>query len=192
MTNVFADLREKYFSLPRTGANLITADVTEPWCAIMEIGYPQAIVTTVAFSDGTVSVLRSTGGGFFGGGDKAVQGAGKEFLKQACLSRSLMQPAGDHLSPSSGDVSFFLRTDGGVSAATLPENNVKVPGHPLFQFYCAGLRIPPRVPEASKADGAMNPKPNQKSEPTIPPVTSAAAAPAAPDGVAAHHCCYTL
>jgi hypothetical protein len=32
-------------------------------------------------------------------------------------------------------------------------------------------------------------EPNQMSEPTIPPVTSAAAAPAAPVGLAAHHGC---
>src|SRR5437899_424665 len=68
-TNVFADLRAKYFALNRTEVSISTPSSTiEPWGVIMEIGYPEVTVTTVTLADGTASVLRSSGGGFFGGG----------------------------------------------------------------------------------------------------------------------------
>ena len=107
----------------------------------MEIGYPEAIVTTVSFADGTVSVLRSSGGGFFGGGDESVQSAGKAFLKQAQICQPQMTLASDFPGPQAGHVVFYLRTDGGVYTASATETDLRVQSHPLFQFYCAGLRI---------------------------------------------------
>jgi hypothetical protein len=141
MNNVFADLRAKYFTLERAEHFPTPAAATEPWGVVMEIAYSQAVVTTVTFSDGTVSVLRSSGGGFFGGGDESVQSAGKAFLKQAQIVQPQMMLPSDFPSPNVGRVIFYLRTDGGVYTASAFESDLRVQSHPLFQFYSAGLRI---------------------------------------------------
>jgi hypothetical protein len=141
MKDVFTDLRATYFTLNRASHFPIPSNATEPWGVIMEIAYPQAIVTTVTFADGTVSVLRSSGGGFFGGGDESVQSAGKAFLKQAQLIQPQATLTNDFPAPNVGRVVFYLRTDGGIYTISATENDMKQQNHPLFQFYCTGLRI---------------------------------------------------
>jgi hypothetical protein len=139
--NVFADLRAKYFTLDRTDAFPAPAIASEPWGVVMEIGYPQAIVTTVAFGDGTVSVLRSSGGGFFGGGDDGVQSAGKGLLRQAQICQPQMAQTGSFPEPDAGHVVFYLRTDSGIYTTSAPESSIGQQTHPLVPLYCAGLRI---------------------------------------------------
>ena len=141
MSNVFADLRSKYFTLERADHFPAPVSATSPWGVVMEIGYPQAIVTTVTFSDGTVSVLRSSGGGFFGGGDEAVQNAGRGLLQQAQIVQPQTRLTTDFPSPKTGQVVFYLRTDAGVFTGSASEADLREQSHPLFQFYCAGLRI---------------------------------------------------
>jgi hypothetical protein len=140
MANVFADLRAKYFELPRPDAIKISS-AAEPWGAIMEIGYPQAVVTTVAFADGTASVLRSTGGGFFGGGDASVQQARLEFLRQSHVVRSKFASIERFPEPSIGNVSFSIRTDQGVCSASASLLELDDEDHPLRYLYLAGLSV---------------------------------------------------
>lgn len=141
-TNVFADLRAKYFILKRTDVSIpAPTNATEPWGVIMEIGYPQATVTTVTFADGTASVLRSSGGGFFGGGDESVQSAAKAFLKQANLTQPQMTATTDFPPPKSGHVIFYLRTDGGTYTSSAIESQLAQQDHPLSELYHSGLRI---------------------------------------------------
>jgi len=135
MKSVFADLSAKYFTVERPGFFPAPASATAPWGAIMEIGYPEAVVTSVTFSDGTVSVLRSAGGGFFGGGDEAVQNAGRCFLRQAQLSQARMRLATDFPPPETGQVVFYLRTDSGVFTASASESDLQVKSHNLCQLH---------------------------------------------------------
>jgi len=105
--NVFADLRAKYFEIPRPDEVPAPNAVDQAWCAIMEIGYPQAIVTTVAFSDGTARVLRSTGGGFFVAGVvEAVRPAAQGFVEGARLSKPAFTPTTDFPQPGLVTLSF--------------------------------------------------------------------------------------
>jgi len=110
MKDVFADLRATYFTLNRASHFPIPSNATEPWGVIMEIAYPQATVTTVTFADGTVSVLRSSGGGFFGVGDEPVQSAGKAFLKQAQLIQPQATLTNDF--PAPNVACYFLPSNG--------------------------------------------------------------------------------
>jgi hypothetical protein len=107
----------------------------------MEIGYPEAVVTTVTFSDGTVSVLRSSGGGFFGGGDEGVQAAGREFLKQAQIAQPQAKLTADFPQPETGQVFFYHRADSGVFTLTSAESDLRMQSHQLYLFYCSGVRI---------------------------------------------------
>ena len=140
MTNVFADLRAKYFVLPRPSTPAAQS-APEPWGMVMEVAYPQAILTTVAFADGTASVLRSTGGGFFGGGDAGVQRARQEFLKQAQSVQSQLIRVEKFPEPTVGNVVFYARTDHGVYASSASVEQLQPLGHPLRQLYLAGLQV---------------------------------------------------
>jgi hypothetical protein len=140
MATAFADLRAKYFVLPRPSTPAAVA-APDPWGIIMEIAYPQAVLTTVAFADGTASVLRSTGGGFFGGGDAGVQRAREEFLKQAQVALSQMTQVEIFPEPNVGYVLFYTRTDRGVYTASASVAELQPPGHPLRQLYFSGLQV---------------------------------------------------
>jgi hypothetical protein len=157
MPNVFADLRSKYFELARPPGDPWHLRESAPWGVIMEVAYSAAIVTTVVFSDGTVSVLSSTGGGFFGGGDDAVQRAGKGFLMRADSHLPFMRSPKEYSAPDIGSVRFFVRVNDDVLCASEKEADLQKHDHPLFQFYCAGIRIlheylvlQKRTPQAAK------------------------------------------
>lgn len=107
----------------------------------MEIGYPQAVVTTVVFGDGTASVLRSSGGGFFGGRDDGVQCAGKNFLRQAQMYQPQMAQTGSFPEPAAGHVVFYPRSDSGIYTTSMLERIIGQQTHPVFPLYCADLRI---------------------------------------------------
>ena len=107
----------------------------------MEVGYPSATVTTVTFADGTVSVLRSTGDGFFGGGDAGVQAAGRAFLRQAQRCERQMNLTIAFPEPEIGQAVFYARTDTGVYGAAAAVEAVQFQRHPLHRLYSAGLQI---------------------------------------------------
>jgi hypothetical protein len=140
--NVFADLREKYFEIPRPDEIPAPSAADQAWCAIMEIGYPQAVVTTVAFSDGTARVLRSTGGGFCAAGIvEPVRPAAEGFVEQARLSKLALTPTTQFPQPEVGHVIFYTRSDVGISSATATEKDLSSHNHALSPLYFAGLRI---------------------------------------------------
>ena len=151
--NVFADLRAKYFEIPRPDWFPAPSTADEPWGVIMEIGYPEAVVTTVAFTDGTASVLRSSGGGFFGGGTpETVQPARGTFLSEAAKQSGFLSPATtDFPQPVAGQVAFYVRTDGGVRSALSSEDELSSHAHPLSSLFSAGLRILHEYLELQKA-----------------------------------------
>ena len=110
-----ADLRAKYFKLTRNDAMPKPATPDEPWEVMMEMGYPKMVLTTVVFSDGTATVLRSSGGGCFGsGGIGAVKAAAEDFLKEARKPHPEMKPAHEFPQPGLGYVTFYLFTDNGI------------------------------------------------------------------------------
>ena len=140
-TPMWTDLRSKYFDIPRGPSFPQPTSATEPWGAIMEVGHAPAIVTTVAFSDGTASVVRSTGGGFFGGGDATVQEARVAFLREAALA----QPQSVHVTefphPGIGAVMFYFRSDSGVCSVSGLIEALGQRGHPLNSLFVAASRI---------------------------------------------------
>ena len=141
-TNVFADLRAKYFEIPRPEEVLLPSSPDEPWAAIMEIAYPLSTVTTVAFSDGTARVLRSNGGGFFAAGVvEPVRLAAESFVREARRSLREFTATTEFRQPDVGDVIFYTRSDAGVVLASATEQQLSSQTHKLSALYFAGLRI---------------------------------------------------
>jgi hypothetical protein len=138
-----ADLRAKYFALTRNDAMPKPATPDEPWGVMMEIGYPKKMVlTTVVFSDGTVSVLRNSGGGFFGGGAiGAVKTAAEDFLKEARKPHPELKPTHEFPQPGLGYVTFYLFTDNGILTWSGDELDLEGPMTSLSRLRLTGERI---------------------------------------------------
>lgn len=140
--NVFADLRAKYFDMPRPEEVPAPASADEPWAAIMEIAYPAATLTTVAFSDGTARVLRSTGGGFFAAGVvEPVRPAAEVFVREAQRQHSTFTSATEFPQPEVGQVFFYTRNELQVRTGSATERELSSESHALSPLYFAGLRI---------------------------------------------------
>jgi hypothetical protein len=70
---------------------------------MMETGYPQAVVSLVAFADGTTSLYFSTGGGIIGAGQHdVVYAAAQEFLDAAEAHLAEFAPADATPPPDEG------------------------------------------------------------------------------------------
>ena len=140
--NVFADLRAKYFEIPRPEEVPAPRASDEPWAVIMEIAYPESTVTTIAFSDGTARVFRSTGGGFFAAGVvEPVRPAAETCVHEARQLKWEFTPVSHFPQPEVGHVFFYARSDAGVSTAAATEKNLSARTHSLSPLYFAGLRI---------------------------------------------------
>jgi len=137
-----ADLRAKYFKLTRNDAMPKPATPDEPWGVMMEMGYPKAVLTTVVFSDGTATVLRSSGGGCFGsGGIGAVKAAAEDFLKEVRKPHPEMKPAHEFPQPGLGYVTFYLFTDNGILAWSGDSLDLDGPMTSLSRLRLTGERI---------------------------------------------------
>ena len=140
--NVFANLRAKYFEIPRPEEIPAPSSSDEAWAAIMEIAYPQSTVSTVAFSDGTARVLRSTGGGFFAAGVvEPVRPAAEAFVREARRLKPAFTRTTDFPQPEVDGVIFYARSDAGVFSAAATGKELSSRTHPLSALYFAGLRI---------------------------------------------------
>jgi hypothetical protein len=141
-TNAHAALRAKYFTLTRNDAMPKPATPNEPWGVMMEIGYPKMVLTTVAFSDGTASVMRSSGGGFFGGGFLGpVKTAAEDFLNEARKPHPEMKQSHEFPQPGLGYVTFYLFTDNGIFAWSGDELDLEGPMTSLSRLRLAGERV---------------------------------------------------
>jgi len=140
--NVFADLRAKYFDIPRPEQVPPPISADQAWAAVMEIAYPESTLTTVALSDGSARVLRSTGGGLFTGGTvEPVRPAAEAFIREAQQQHSTFKPVHEFPQPEVGQVFFYTRSDARVRTAAASETELNSCKHTLSPLYFAGLRI---------------------------------------------------
>lgn len=101
----------------------------------MDWGIPAGTATVAAFADGTASVYLSSGGGFLGGGQahESIRNAAIKTVEIAGELKALMQPTTTYPLPQRGQVIFYVRTDGGVLTATVPEDDLRSHGSPLYK-----------------------------------------------------------
>lgn len=131
-TDIYVDLRNQAFNYmpanPDAGPDLLVV--------LMETGYPEAVATLVAVSDGTVSLYFSSGGGIVGDGEHAaVRQVASTLLSAAAplvsqASRTEVFPL-----PSRGYVRFYLVTASGINTVEVLEDDLGYRRHsfsPLF------------------------------------------------------------
>lgn len=136
VAEIYSDLRNQVLGLKWEGAGAVSSGLV---AVLMETGYPEAVATLVAGSDGTVSLYFSNGGGIIGAGDhQAVRGVAKSFLAvaegylpQAKLADVFPLPAISH-------VRFYLVTTQGVYTVDALEDDLGYERHSFSKLFFAG------------------------------------------------------
>jgi hypothetical protein len=118
------------------------------WGVLMELGYPQAIVTLVALADGTTSLYFSNGGGILGSGEHPpVAQASKALVAMAERYIEDMLPCTTCLLPTIGRVRFHVLTFAGTFTAEADEKTIQMGGRELSPLYISAQAVLTRVRE---------------------------------------------
>ena len=112
------------------------------WGILMEIGYPEAVATLVAFADGTTSLYLSSGGGTIGAGThETVRTASQAFLEVADAHLDKFTAATDYPLPGEGRVRFYVHTFDGILTADRDEQDLGYERDPLAPVFHAGHAV---------------------------------------------------
>jgi len=135
LAETYSGLRKMVFEATPSQVGL-KAGPSEVWAVLMETGYPDAVVTLLAISDGTVSIYFSNGGGIIGlGQHPGPERAAKSFLALAGQFVSKSQSAKEHPLPVPSMTRFYLLTGSGTYFAEAKEQDLGEGRHqfaPLF------------------------------------------------------------
>ena len=108
---------------------------TEPWGIIMEWVVSAAVITLVAFRDGSASAYFSTGGGLLGGqAYEPIRRAAQHAVGVAAEFQSQMQLAVEFPLPQPGIVVFYALTDSGVFTTSTFEAGLRNNSHALSKL----------------------------------------------------------
>ena len=137
-------LREKALNVTAQDLNLEPIEARpHVWGVLMELGYPEAVATLVAFADGSASLYISTGGGVIGAGEhKEVREEGDRFLAVADQHIADFEPADSAMPlPRRDHVRFYLRTFQTTLTAEAEEALLMKGEHKLSLMFRAGHAV---------------------------------------------------
>lgn len=113
-----------------------------PCGVVMETGYPKAIFTLVALSDGSVNLYYSTGGGMLGAGTQDGPAKAAMTLAQAAKHFAPQMPiAPNKLSPDQGETKLYVLVDGKVRGVAAPDREFGENRLPQSPLYHAAQRV---------------------------------------------------
>ncbi len=139
IADIYDDLRRQVLGLTPYS---VTVPATTVVAVLMETGYPEAVVTLVATSDGGVSLYFSNGGGIIGAGDHApVRSVAAKFLAAAAAYVPQASLARQFPLPSSGRVRFYLVTSQGTYTAEAAEDDLGYERHPFSPLFHQGHEL---------------------------------------------------
>ena len=138
VADIYRDLRRQVLGLAPQSA---TAPPTT-LAVLMETGYPEAVATLVAVSDGSVSLYFSNGGGIIGAGEHApVRSVAAKFLAAAAVYVPQASLAQQFPLPSRGRVRFYLVTSQGTYTAEAAEDDLGYERHPFAPLFHQGHEL---------------------------------------------------
>jgi len=115
VADVYSGLRDQVLQLKPDAIGVKDAEQSSVIAVLMEIAYPEAVVTLVAVTDGTASLYFSNGGGIIGGGEhEPVCKVSAEFIRLAQQYVSLSALTDTFPLPKKNNVRCYLVTLGGV------------------------------------------------------------------------------
>lgn len=139
----FIGLRAQAFGNSANTIGIKVASASEPWGVIMEIGYPQAIVTLVVLKDGTASLYFANGGTVIGGKeDKGVSESAKNLVTVSGDFISRMSKTQDYPLPELGKARFYVFNESGIFASEfVDEKELKDGAHRLSGLFYLGHEV---------------------------------------------------
>jgi len=112
------------------------------WGVLMELAYPQAVASLVAFADGSTSLYISSGGGVIGAGEhKPVRDEAEKFLMTVQEHIGEFAPTDETPLPDTGRVRFYVRTFAATLTAEADEKLLGNRLHKLSPVYMAGHAV---------------------------------------------------
>ena len=114
LADVYSGLRAQALQL--TAAQVGAADAV--FGVLMETGYPEAVVSLLALSDGTASLYFSNGGGIIGaGGHRGPAVAARSLVAFVAHNLDHLGKAVEYPLPRPGHTRFYVLTSDGVLTA---------------------------------------------------------------------------
>jgi hypothetical protein len=156
----FSALREQAFSASAKTIGIALSSSSEPWGVVMEMGFPEALVTLVSLKDGTASLYFSNGGGVIGAGQhKSVSVAAKNLVMVSKGYLSRLSKTQVHPLPEIGKVRFYLLSESGIFASEQVDKKELADGaHPLSGLFYLGNEV---ITAIRKIDQLENSKSGQ-------------------------------
>ena len=118
---------------------------------LMETGYPEAVVSLLALSDGTASLYFSNGGSIIGAGQHERPAvAARSLVAFAAHNLGHLVEAVDCPLPRPGHTRFYVLTSSGVLTADAPERDFGENRHVLAPLFYAAQEL---ITEIRTSDG---------------------------------------
>lgn len=114
---------------------------TQVWIAVMEVGFPQTVVTLVCMIDGTVQLFFGHGASVTDGGrHPAVLSRAREFIEAAQSTLKKLNPTQNFPLPEIDRVRFYVRTFED-SYTTQANRHIDKEDHELFPLFRSGHEV---------------------------------------------------
>lgn len=139
---VTALLRNNVFNLKVEDIGLTLAKCPQVWGVMMELGYPEVIVSLVVLADGSCSVYLSDGSGAVGCGlYSEVRQSAANMLHVAQRMIPYCTPAGSHPLPEDSRVRFYLLSLQGVLTVEASRHELDEGATEMAELYYAGHAV---------------------------------------------------
>jgi len=148
LADTFKHLRSLALQLTAEQAGIIDPTFE----VIMETGYPEAVVTLVALSDGTASLYFSNGGGIIGAGPHERPAvAARSLAAFAAHNLGHLVDTVDYPLPEPGHTRFYVLTSDGVLTADAPEIELVENRHVLSPLFYTAQELITEIRESDEA-----------------------------------------
>ena len=135
-------LRKQALELEPDAIELAGVDQSDVIAILMETGYPEAVATLVAVTDGTSSVYFSNGGGIIGGGEhQSVRDVTKSFIALAHDYISKASAATAYPLPRKEYVRFYIVTAGAIHTVEALEDDLGNERHVFSPLFLKGHEL---------------------------------------------------
>ena len=139
---VTALLRNNVFNLKVEDIGLTLAKCPQVWGVMMELGYPEVVVSLVALADGSCSVYLSDGSGAVGCGlYSEVRQSAANMLHVAQRMIPHCTPAESHPLPDDSRVRFYLLSAQSVLTAEASRHELDEGATEMAELYYAGHAV---------------------------------------------------
>jgi len=135
-------LRSGVLAVRPAEIGLTPAECPKVWGLLLELGYPEVVVSLVALADGSVSIYSTEGNGVIGCGlHPEVRAAACKALNIAQNMAHCGKPTTDFPLPTNDQVYFYLLTPQGVCAAHAGRVELEEGQIELAELYYAAMGL---------------------------------------------------